>query len=870
MNYLTKNRILLTTLITIYFLFFALNMEAKEKKITINQKSLTLIEIFAEIEKQTGYSIAYSRPEVDTQQKISLQLKGATVDEAMKYILKNTSLNYRINGYHIIVYKQNNTQTPKDNDKPRQTIRGKVTHSKTGMPVAYATVLLLHTSKGGVTDSLGRFRIENVPVGRYNVQVSYIGYNTGIVPEVLVTSSKEVNLEITLTENTQSLDEVIVRPEINKESTMNPMALTGGRMISMEEAGRFANGFDDPARLVSAFAGVAGNVGSNAISIRGNSPLFTQWRLEGVEIPNPTHFADISGLGGGFLSALSSQVMGNSDFYNGAFPAEYSNALSGVFDMYMRNGNNQQYEHTAQIGLMGIDLASEGPLSRKNGSSYIFNYRFSNTMLVTGGESDMKYHDLSFKFNFPTRRAGTFSVWGLGLMDRARNEPEDREKWEFAYDRQSMTTKFGKMAGGLTHRYNFNETTYLKSSLAATYSQDRTNYEQHALAGNALIDIADIYNRRWDVVLNTYINKRFGTKHTNRSGITVTGLFYDLDYKVSPDFGLDKPMEQVSKGNGNSSVISAFSTSVIDLSEKLSASVGLTAQYFNLNENWTVEPRVALKYNVNRAHSLSAAYGLNSRREKLDYYFVRKQNDNGMLSNKFLDFSRAHHFGIAYNWKISPLLHLKVEPYYQYLYNIPVEPGTSFSIINHTGFYLDRILVNKGEGRNYGIDVTLERYMQKGFYYMLTGSLYNSEYKGGDNVWRDTRLNRNYIFNLLAGKEWMMGKRKQNSLNFNVRMFVHGGDRYTPIDIIKSNQSNEIVLDETKAFSKQYDPAIGGDVSTSFRINRKKVSHEFSLKILNIGSYTGAHYYEYNEKTKQINKEESYGVIPNLSYKIQF
>ena len=102
----------------------------------------------------------------------------------------------------------------------------------------------------------------------------------------------------------------------------------------------------------------------------------------------------------GLFSALSTQVMGDSDFLDGAFPSQYSNALSGVFDMQIRNGNNQKYEHTFQLGILGIDLASEGPISRKHGSSYIFNYRFSTTSLATGNDMNLKYQDLSFKLNF--------------------------------------------------------------------------------------------------------------------------------------------------------------------------------------------------------------------------------------------------------------------------------------------------------------------------------------------------------------------------------------------------------------------------------------------------------------------------------------
>lgn len=875
MNRITINKETDKILLFLFFAFLSLNATAQNdrKPITIQNKNISLQEAFTEIEQQTGYSIAYELSAVDVKRKISLSLESQSIDKALAQILKDTRYSYKITGYHIIITPSGNElqkSTKEKTEKPTQTVRGIVLDSKTNAPIEFATVRIMNVgSLGSTTDSLGRFRIDNVPVGRCNIQTSYVGYNTNIFNEIPVTSSKEVYMEITLDENIHSLAEVVIQPEIKKDKPLNAMAITGGRMISMEEAGRFANGFDDPARLSSAFAGVAGDVGTNAVAIRGNSPQFTQWRLEGVEIPNPTHFADLTGLGGGFLSALSTQVIGNSDFYNGAFPSEYSNALSGIFDMQIRNGNNQKYEHTFQLGILGIDLASEGPISRKHGSSYIFNYRFSTTSLATGNDMNLKYQDLSFKLNFPTRKAGTFSIWGIGLIDRYKPEAIDRDEWETQGDRQSGNTAFDKAAGGLTHKYLINADTYIRSSLAATYSKDRTRADQ-IIEDDKLVHVGDIRNSKWDIVFNSYLNKKFNSNHINRTGITVTGLQYDLDYKISPNFGLDIPMEQISKGNGGSCVLSAYSSSVINLSNHLTTSLGITAQYFTLNKNWTVEPRAALKWSFNPKHALALAYGLHSRREKLDYYFVEQEANGKTESNRYLDFSKAHHFGLTYDWNINSYMHLKVEPYYQYLFRIPVEENSSFSIINHQSFYLDRILKNRGSGVNYGIDITLEQYMKNGFYYMITASLFKSKYKAGDNIWRNTRLDKNYLLNILAGKEWMVGRNKQNVLSLNGRIFFQGGDRYTPVDEGKSMIEHDIKFDETRAYSKKFDPSINGDISFSYRINKKKISHEFSIKMLNVGMRTGMHFYQYNEKTHKIEKKDGSGLIPNISYKIYF
>ena len=329
-----------------------------------------------------------------------------------------------------------------------QNVRGRVVDAASGYPVAYASIYLMGNSGiGAVTDSLGYFVIKQVPIGRHNVQASFVGYEPTIFREILVTSSKEVNLTIPLKECIKELDEVKVRPQLNKEQPLNKMVTTGARMFSVEETSRYAGGMDDPARMVSSFAGISPSMSTNGISIHGNAPHLLQWKLEDVEIPNPNHFADLSILGGGILSGLSNHVLGNSDFFTGAFPAEYDNAVSGVFDMKLRNGNNQKIENTFQLGLLGIDFASEGPLTHQHNSSYIFNYRYSTTGLLGDiGAIDidgtLDYQDLNFKLNMPTRNAGVFSLWGTGLVDKSKGDfEEDTNKWETNSDMMKSSTK---------------------------------------------------------------------------------------------------------------------------------------------------------------------------------------------------------------------------------------------------------------------------------------------------------------------------------------------------------------------------------------------------------------------------------------------
>ncbi len=757
-----------------------------------------------------------------------------------------------------------------------QSIRGTVVDVASGYPIAYASVALLERpGTGAITDSSGHFIIKNVPVGRHDIQASFVGYESAIFKEILVTSSKEVFLNIPLKEAIRELDEVTVRPSLNKEQPLNKMATTGARMLSVEEASRYAGGMDDPARLVSSFAGVSPAMSTNGISIHGNAPHLLQWRLEDVEIPNPNHFADLSILGGGILSGLSSHVLGNSDFFSGAFPAEFSNAVSGVFDMKLRNGNNRRVENTIQIGLLGMDFASEGPLTKKHNSSYIFNYRFSTTgILEKAGIVDfggiLDYQDLNFKFNIPTRKAGTFSVWGTGLIDKSESEFEKNpEEWEYLGEQMESETSQYMVAGGISHSYFFNDNTRLKTIVAATYFRHKGFVDFYDFDLNKYPNL-DLVRNNTNLIFSAILNRKFSAKFTNKTGFTFTKMYYDMEMNLSPY--TMQPLELISKGEGNTNLISGYTSSYIGLSDRVTLSVGLNAQVLTLNNHWTVEPRIGIKWQATPKASFALAYGLHSRMEKMDVYFVRTRSTGTEPVNKDLDFSKAHHVMLSYGCRLSDNLNLKIEPYFQHLFDIPVIADSSYSVLNRVDFYVEEALKNKGKGRNFGVDVTLERYLNDGVYYMISGSLFSSKYKGGDGKWRNTKYNRQFIINCLSGKEWMLGQDKQNILGINLKMTMQGGDRYSPVDRVATLDDPDKVVqhDETKAFTKQFSPMFIVNYTISYKINKKKVSHEFALKGLNATGCKEYYGHEYNFNTGEIKPLRSATALPNISYKLEF
>jgi len=757
--------------------------------------------------------------------------------------------------------------------QPTQTIRGTITDNASNAPLPYVSVILLSTNFGTVTDSMGNFTLKSVSVGRYNIQVSTIGYESFVLKEVQVSSGKEVFLNISMKEISISLSEVTIKPKINKEQPINRIASVSAKMLSVEDANRYAGGFDDPARLVSSFAGVTSDVSNNAIVVRGNSPQSLQWKMEGVEIPNPNHFADLSTFGGGSLTALSSQLLANSDFFSGAMPAEYNNALSGVFDIFMRNGNNQKPEHTFQLGVLGIDVASEGPFKKGCNSSYLFNYRYSTLSLLepilpenAGGTT---YQDLSFKLNFPTKKSGTFSIWGIGLIDGSGAEAKtDSSEWIYDSDKETQDVKQYMGAAGISHNIRLSSRQFVKSTLATTvngldYTTDRMNDNFILLHKNK------IKSSNYSFVLSSFINTKFNAKHINKTGFVATGMMYDILLKNASVIG--NPLQTIVAENGFSTLLSAFSNSTINFSEKLIINLGVNGQFFTLNKHYTIEPRIGIKYQLAPSQALSFGYGLHSRLERLNYYFVKNSNYGNEALNKDLDFTKSHHFVLGYDISLSEFTHLKIEAYYQKLFNVPVIADSSFSMINQqTDWFFNEKLQNTGMGENYGVDITFEKYLSRGYYYMITGSVFNSQYKGGDNIWRNTRYNRNFAFNFLIGKEWQIGNNKQNIIGLNARLSYQGGDHYSPINTIASATEQNAIIDESSAFSKQFSPAFTTHFTASYKINKKKSSHEIALKIINATMYKEFTGFEYNYQTHIVDERREATFIPNLSYKIEF
>ena len=777
-----------------------------------------------------------------------------------------------------------------------QTIRGTVVDEDTKLPLIGVTVQLSNglNEQGSTTDLEGRFRLEKVPIGRVNLQVNYLGYEPKTISNLVINSAKEMVLDISLTEKIFETEEIVVTANKNKGNPINEMALISARSISAEQTSRYAGGFNDPSRITANFAGVtATQDGGNEIIVRGNSPKYVQWRLEGVQITNPNHFADQNAVSG-VISALNNNLLATSDFYTGAFPSEFGDALSGVYDVRMRKGNNEKFEGTFSLGLLGTDITLEGPISKKQGSSYLLNYRYSTVGLINDlGLIDLNglfnFQDAAFKVWLPTKSAGTFSFFGLLGKSKFSIEDVDPSFWVTPGDnfmRPEITEDYDKgahlMNFGANHLLNINPKTYLKTTLL--YSNEGISddiFENETLPDSTLRVGLNFSNRIKKSVYraNVILHHKLNARHKLMAGIKYS--LFDFDMNQRQINGVTDQWNSLAEFNEQIGTLRSFINWKYKINKSWTMVAGLQNMNVLYNGKNTLEPRIGIDYKLSESSNLSLGFGNHSTMESLHNYFAKVEQPDGQIltPNTDLDLLKATHFTLGYQKYFGENLRVKLEGYYQRLYNLPVENSTSssYSTLNEGLEFQYVDLVNEGTGKNYGLELTVERFLKNGFYYLLNGTIYKSKYTALDQVERNTQYNGNFLANLLVGKEFAhLGKKKNKTFAIDAKVFLGGGKSIIPL---LRDQSGKLAVDPAsgrfydyeKAYSKRLDNVFDMTINLSYKWSRPKTAHELFLSMNNLTNQQArlSEYYDVNEEGS-IGYQTQIAFYPNLMYRLYF
>lgn len=761
-----------------------------------------------------------------------------------------------------------------------QTFRGEVVDAFSGLPLPGATVLIEATDPliGATTNADGAFKIENLPLGRINARVSMVGYKTQNLTNLLLAAGKELVVKVRLDEQVYQLSEVEIRPDVRKDQPVNEMAMISARSFNIDETERYAGSLGDPSRMASNFAGVSSASDErNDIIIRGNSPLGLLWRLEGVDIPNPNHFGSI-GSTGGPISMLNNNLLANSDFFTGAFPAEYGNALAGAFDIKMRNGNNQRHEFLGQVGFNGFEAGAEGPLGKNTQASYLANFRYS-TMEVFNelgmdfgtGSAVPKYKDLSFKINMPLKN-GKLTVFGLGGDNSIAmlDSKNDDAGIGFTGTDLYYGNKMGAM--GVNHLLYLNEDTWFTNTVAVTGIEgDVTIYDL-----SNTTDKPEILETLSEVkyTLSSKFSKRFNSKNYLNSGFILD--YYDVGY-IGREYLNDKDLYRKYLDNtGSMSFTRAFAEWKHRFNNELQMTSGLHSSYLFMNESFALEPRLSMKYEFVPGKSFRLGAGMHSQMQMRAVYFTQSLADTLNMTyeqtNHNLDLTRSVHLVAGYEQLLGENHRLKSEVYYQYLYDAPVAPQRpEYSLLNQGGgysFLAYSNMINSGKGKNMGVELTLEKFLTDGFYYLFTASIFDSKYQGYDEVWRNSAFNNNYIFNVLTGYEWKTGNR--SLLAVDMKVVYAGGTRQMPIDVETSTIENAERYDWENAFNERLEDYFRINARISFRLNGNNLNQEWALDLQNLTNHQNVFTQSWDKETNQIDTSYQMGFMPMMTYKIYF
>jgi hypothetical protein len=748
-----------------------------------------------------------------------------------------------------------------------QNIKGKVSETLVNLPIENATIQI--DDKQAISDKNGFFEVFGVSLGRKEIKVSCVGYKTQIIKEVLVESGKESTIEITLSPVLKELGLLEV-----KAASSNPNgAISSIESINMEQVFRYPATFFDPARLAFSFAGVANaNDQANAMVVRGHSPNSLQWRLEGVEIVNPNHLSNAGTLSdgpsqsAGGTNMLSAQLLGNMNFMLGAHTSNYGNAIGGIMDMSFRNGNTTKREHTIQTGLIGIDLSTEGPFSKKSKASYLINYRYSFTGLLGlmgvdfGGES-IKFQDLSANIYLPTKKAGEFSIFSV-VGTNSNIFKSKNVDYEMIKDYQDIDYVGKTVILGVKNTIRLNSKMLLKN--VAAYSSLNNSRESfiNFFQANELFERNSLIKSI--LSFSSILNYRFSESSSIRTGLLVNNQKSDIFI-----YDNGKKLE----GSVENTIIEPFLEFNAKLNDKLNASVGVHYAGYVLTNSNKIEPRFSILYDINNRNSIGFNYGLYSQQQSANYYLIA----NTFKDSKNFKVQTSNQLVVSYKHKFTNQSKFKAEMYYINIANAIISQNPAYayySSLNESDNFnrldnsLFESLTNKGQGMNYGIELSYQKLLDKGWFYNVNATVYKSLYKALETDFVEGKFDGNYIANFMIGKEW--NRSKSRILGINTRLVYVGGYNDYQINTQLPYSIISTVFDYGNPLSYKYKDYFRPDFRIYLKKSRTKYSRTISIDLQNFAGIKNEGFRYFEPIAGKIVVKNQLGIIPMFNYRWEF
>ncbi|MBK8502696.1 MAG: hypothetical protein IPL46_11010 [Saprospiraceae bacterium] len=491
----------------------------------------------------------------------------------------------------------------------------------------------------------------------------------------------------------------------------------------------------------------------------------------------------------------------------------------------------------------------------------MINYRYStlgilSSMGVDLGDEAIGFQDFSFNLTWHPDRQSTITFFGMGGISENVFKAPEFDLREIFKDDQNINFDSRMGAAGIKF-----ENARWEHVLA--YSGYK--YERNSELFNELHQFKPFENDRTiEQRIGLHSRRKFSLKHGSAQiGVRANAL----DYEVFTEHFLS---DEVFGNQKNAVLLQAYGDFNKSLNERFKIRSGLHITHFSLNKETAVEPRIGLSYFASPKTEFAFSYGLHSRIVPSQALLIANRQGS---DNTDLKFIRSHHFVLANNLRLSNYSKLITEIYYQDLFNVPIARGAnrSLSPINTIDYIGAENLVSEGTGSNVGLEMTLQQYFTQSTYFLLNGTIYDSKYTGDDGVRRNTRYNVKYGFNLTAGKEFNWQKnRKIKIVGLNLRGTYFGGFWEGPIDLAQSVYQYRTVFNESLAFTKQLPDFFKVDFRIYYKRVKSKYTSILGLDILNATNQRNIAYHYFDLKQNEITAKYHLGLIPNLSYRIEF
>lgn len=719
-------------------------------------------------------------------------------------------------------------------------------------------VKILGTGLTAKTKEDGSFRIAGIPLGTYSVEFTSALYQKFIQSDVVISTGIEREMIIEL-QGVQTEEVVIEDSRFQKPSDVT----TSFKSLTFEEIRRFPGGLEDIGRVIQSLPGISlTSDGRNDLLVRGGSPAENLFVVDGFEVNNINHFGS-QGATGGPVSILNLDFVRNVNFLTGGFSAKYGDKLSSVVEIQQRAGNSEKFFGKINLSGTGFGANFEGPITKKNKSSWLVSARRSYLDLIfnaAGFSFVPEYTDFQLKADYRINNSNFIEFNSFGALDKVRFNNDTEENKQNNLD--ILTNNQNSYSAGILWKTLLNKNSFLVSSVARNYtnfffSQRDSNFTEVFRNDSKESDIQLKLDYSSRISPSTLISLGGAGKRIK--------LDYDIDKKadtlsyLDPNTGnyITLPAVTILK---NLYTYKGFAYAEItqNFLKRFKLTAGVRYDYIDIiNKKNYVSPRTSLAVTITPKLSLNFAYGIFY--QSPSYIWII-----GSENNKELENIRADHYIAGIEYLFDESTRLTVEGYLKDYRNYPVSVNRPYLILaNNSGFETQNSfgleqLVSAGTGKAMGFEIFLQKALTKSIYGQVSFSYSDVKYKAYDGVERRSDWDNRYVLNVSGG--YKLGK----SWEFSAKFRLAGGRPYTPIDpdngSIDYNYYNTEVLPVYQRL----------DIRAEKRFMFKAWTLTTYIDIQNIYNRQNVYQYEWNPFKREIEANKNLGILPTIGISAEF